>query len=382
MEIRRRYPTISTWMESCYSCQPFLLLDKDSIHNCCGVQQVDPLGPLGFALTLHPLIEKIKAELPGLTLNAWYLDDGTLMDPPEDLAAALHIVERDGASLGLHLNKSKSLLFIPEEADASQSPLPSGIPTTRRGFSLLGCPIGPPDFCKEVFQSRLVKVRAFLGALRHMGDSQLETSLLCSCLALPKVSFVLRTCPPSHICHTTVDFDSAIRESLESIVGGPLSDWSWLKASLPGSRGGFNIRSASLHAPAAFLASSSGSQPLVEQILGHPPGPPPYIRSALSTLASAAVHPDWQSLDDIDVPLRRHSLSLSIDNASFQRLLSSASSIRSRALALSSSLPHTGNWLNVVPSASLGLHLQDREFQCCLRYWLGHSSPQQSVPLS
>ena len=31
----------------------------------------------------------------------------------------------------------------------------------------------------------------------------------------------------------------------------------------------------------------------------------------------------------------------------------------------------------MVPSASLGLHLHDREFRCCLRYWLGvplHSS--------
>ena len=193
----------------------------------------------------------------------------------------------------------------------------------------------------------------------------------------PKSLFRPSHLPPSHICHTTVDFDSAIRKSLEYIVGGPLSDWSWLKASLPSSRGGLNLRSASLHAPAAFLASSSGSQPLVEQILGHPPGPPPLIRSALSTLVSAAVHPDWQSLDDIDVPLRQHSL-LSIDDASFQRLLSSAPSIRSRALAHSSSLPHAGDWLNVVPSASLGFHLQDREFQCCLCYWLVvplHSNP-------
>ena len=143
------------------------------------------------------------------------------MGHPEDLAAALHIVERDGPYLGLHLNRSKSLLFIPEEADPYQSPLPTDTPTTHRGFSLLGCPIGPPDFCEEVFRSRLVKVRASLGALRDMGDSQLETSLLRSCLALPKVSFVLRTCPPpSHICHTTVDFDSAIRESLESLWAG------------------------------------------------------------------------------------------------------------------------------------------------------------------
>ena len=142
VETRRRSSTISAWMESCYSCQPFLLLGKDSIRSCCGVQQGDPLGPLGFALTLHPRIEKIKAELPGLTLNAWYLDDGTLMGHPEDLAAAPHIVERDGPSLGLHLNRSKSLLFIPEEADASQ-----------------------------FFRSRLVKVRDSMGALRDIGDS-------------------------------------------------------------------------------------------------------------------------------------------------------------------------------------------------------------------
>ena len=54
VEIRRCIPSISAWMESCYSCQPFLLLGKDSIHSCCGVQQGDPLGPLGFALSLHP----------------------------------------------------------------------------------------------------------------------------------------------------------------------------------------------------------------------------------------------------------------------------------------------------------------------------------------
>ena len=171
-EIRHRIPSLSAWMESCYACQPFLLLGTDSIRSCVGVQQGDPLGPLGFALTLHPLIEKIRAEVPGLLLNAWYLDDGTLMGSPEDLATALRIVERDGPSLGLHLNRGKSLLFIPEDADASLSPLPPDIPISRRGFSLLGCPIGPPDFCEEVFQARLAKLKVSLGALRDMGDSQ------------------------------------------------------------------------------------------------------------------------------------------------------------------------------------------------------------------
>ena len=65
--------------------------------------------------------------------------------------------------------------------------------------------------------------------------------------------------------------------------------------------------------------------------------------------------------------------SLSVKEAIHQHLLST----RARALALLSALPHTGGWLNHVPFATLGLHLQDQEFWCCLCYWLGlplHSS--------
>ena len=60
-----------------------------------------------------------------------------------------------------------------------------------------------------------------------------------------------------------------------------------------------------------------------------------------------------------------------IDEASLNSLLVSASDTRSRALALSTSIPHAGDWLNVIPSPALGFHIQDREFRFCLQYWLG-----------
>ena len=59
VECRRRLPGLSAWMESCYSCHPLLHLGKDVIHSCCGVQQGHPLGPLGFSLTLHSIVERI-----------------------------------------------------------------------------------------------------------------------------------------------------------------------------------------------------------------------------------------------------------------------------------------------------------------------------------
>ena len=85
----------------------------------CGVEQGDPLGLLCFALPLQPIVERIKRKVPNLHINVWYLDDGTLCGSPEDLLRALEIVEEDGPPRGLSLNRSKSLIFIPQDADAS-----------------------------------------------------------------------------------------------------------------------------------------------------------------------------------------------------------------------------------------------------------------------
>ena len=154
--VREHIPGLAAWLESCYSSQPLLHLGSDTILSCCGVQQGDPLGPLGFAITLQPIVERIKAEVPGLILNSWYLDDGTLMGSAEDLAKALNIIESDGPAVGLVLNRSKSLLYIPQVDVASASPLPPDIPVTRQGFTLLGCPWPsfilrgvPPSQCGE-----------------------------------------------------------------------------------------------------------------------------------------------------------------------------------------------------------------------------------------
>ena len=110
---------------------------------------------------------------------------------------------------------------------------------------------------------------------------------------------------------------------------------------------------------------------LISDILGHSPSHPPYFNSSLSSLHVAAAKPEWAEVDGINVPLTQHNLSRAIDEASLNSLLVSASDTRSRALALSTSIPHAGDWLNVIPSPALGLHIQDQEFRFCLQYWLG-----------
>ena len=370
-EVRARIPSMAAWLECCYGAQPLLHLGEHTILSKCGVQQGDPLGPLAFALALHPIVERINREVPGLNINAWYLDDGTLCGSAEDLSAALAIVEEDGPARGLHLNRGKSLLYIPGNASSDHNPLPSDIPVNRVGFDLLGSPVGPPSFCEESMLKRVRKVQDVLDRLPDLQDSQMETTILRSCLALPKVSFALRTCPPGHIKEASSKFDNVMLEAISDLAGGPLPNWACLKASLPSSFGGLGIRRASLHAPAAYIGSLDQSRQLVARICGRVPGPSIHLAPALDAMAETVGREDWSSIADVDVPLRQRHLSKAIDQAVFVDLVSSASDSRSKALALSTAIPHAGDWLNVVPSHALGLHFHDWEFRLCLQYWLG-----------
>jgi hypothetical protein len=45
--------------------------------------------------------------------------------------------------------------------------------------------------------------------------------------------------------------------------------------------------------------------------------------------------------------------------------------LRHRALALSTSIPHAGGWLKVIPSSALGVHFHDYGYCFCLQYWVG-----------
>lgn len=212
------------------------------------------------------------------------------------------------------------------------------------------------------------QVTSSISLLPDLEDSQVEFALLRSCLSLPKLVFLLCSCPFSVIDAAIVAFDVVLRSAVSELVGSRKSDWSWLKATLPVSLGGLGIRLASYHAPAALIASVSQSAPLVSQLLGRDPPPLPFLCSAVSSLSSSAGQSSWLTLEDIDVPLKQKQLSRVIDQQRFNSLLASASSNRFKALCLSSAMAHAGDWLNAIPC---GLHFQDWEFQLCLRYWLG-----------
>ena len=143
------------------------------------------------------------------------------------------------------------------------------------------------------------------------------------------------------------------------------------------------LHRASLYAPAAFIASVVFTQDLVGAMLGLSSPFSFHFDSTLKTLAQSIGRNEWRSLGDFDFTVSQRSLFEIIDNACFEDLLRSAPDSRFRALALSSSIPHSGDWLRVIPSPQLGLHFQDREYRFCLQYWLGvrMSSLEATCPI-
>ncbi|GKA16517.1 putative reverse transcriptase domain-containing protein, partial [Tanacetum coccineum] len=106
-EVRIRCPAISRWVEFCYSNPTRLYYGNTPLWSHQGVQQGDPLGPLLFALVLHPLIRKIKDSF-SLSLHAWYLDDGTIIGDTLVVGKVLELIMEDGPRCGLHLNVDKT----------------------------------------------------------------------------------------------------------------------------------------------------------------------------------------------------------------------------------------------------------------------------------
>ena len=210
----------------------------------------------------------------------------------------------------------------------------------------------------------------------------METTFLKFCLTFPKISFSLRTCLPSYIRDTTDSFDTFMFEFLSDLVGGPLPDWSSTKASLPTSLCGLNIHRASLHSPAPYIGSVFSTQLLLSEILGYHPSHSTQLSEVFCEFSFSARHPKWSLTDAIDFPIQQRHLSKAIDQSIFYSFLSNAPSSHLKALALSSAIPHAGDWLNVVSSLALGLHLHDQEFRCSLQYWLGVNMFSVSYPCS
>ena len=127
-------------------------------------------------------------------------------------------------------------------------------PTSRR-LLLLGTPFGSLQFIANHLQSLSAQHRELLHMLPRLGDTQVA-SLLLLYTAAPRAQFALRTLAPGL---TRVAYDAAVLDTLSAVLcaeePSSLPPAASRVAQLALRRGGLGLRSAALHAPAAFWAS-------------------------------------------------------------------------------------------------------------------------------
>ncbi|XP_076885642.1 uncharacterized protein LOC143535209 [Bidens hawaiensis] len=197
-----------------------LYLGDDHIWSTTGVQQGDPLGPLFFALNLHPLVHLVQDSCK-LLFNVWYLDDGTIIGDTKEVAKALDIIRVEGPRLGLELNIKKTEVFWPScnGVKVQEGMFPRVIGRPMLGVKLLGGAVSrDAEFISELAVKRASRAVVLMSHLPHLQDPQCELLLLRSCMGVGKLLFGLRTCQPEYVGEVVSVFDNGLWGAVEDIV--------------------------------------------------------------------------------------------------------------------------------------------------------------------
>ena len=237
------------------------------------------------------------------------------------------------------------------------------------GFNLLGAPVGDISFSRDAVEDRIQKIAEIFDRLPAINDAQTEFALLRSCFSLPKLTYCLRTCDPSHLLPSYKQFDSLQFTTFSQVFGRPLDIDAKIQAFLPVKNGGVGLRSAEQHSSAAFIASNIHSRNVVDKILS-PQVTRRSLHNAFTLLQKYTGNASFTSEELLPPNSDQHSISRDID-AFYAKILLDRASPRDSARLLSLSLPHAGDFLDATPSPSLGLHLDTREFGVAMGYRLG-----------
>jgi len=359
LAVHSRIPELYAFCRSAYSQPSHLFFGSYTISSEEGAQQGDPIGPLLFCNTIHPMLTSLQSEL-----NLDYLDDVTLGGPVETVASDVAEIVRVGSEMGLSLNVGKCELIAQSDLRVTDTLLDSFIRMEVNDTVLLGAALFPGPALDREWDRRLDDLARAVDRLGVI-SSQDALILLRSSFSAPKVLHLLR-CSPSAGHPALERFDSLLRRSIQNITNSDLSDVKWLQASLPVRDGGLGVRRVSSLAIPAFLASAASTLSLQDDILSDcAKSGSDFLQSYLSawTLKFGDVpdelptkQPFWDRPGVLeDKKLVEASLNSAHQQASF----------------LAASFQHSGDWLFALPIASCGLKLDDEAVRIAVGLRLG-----------
>ena len=150
--VRTHFPSLAPWVDCCYRHDSHLFTGSDAasdqtISSSRGVQQGDPLGPVLFALAIHPVIQEALVDTErsfpaGLDICSFYLDDGLCAGDAQAVSFFLKALIRGLSRIGLVVNLAKTEVIPPCTSSQSFGPdlFPGCIWNSSASFSYLGLP--------------------------------------------------------------------------------------------------------------------------------------------------------------------------------------------------------------------------------------------------
>ena len=237
-----------------------------------GGEQGDPLMPALFALGQHAALVAVQDTLlPSEKLFA-FLDDIYAVVKPERVAEVHASLERElWVHARIHIHQGKTQFwnhggieppdcqriyaaarafdpnFVVWRGDAT-------LPTEDQGVTILGTPLGHPDFVEASLQAKSREHDTLFDRLVAVPDLQCAWLLLLFC-ASTRANYMLRMVHPELSHGFATRHDSRVWSTLTRLLGVEGSECARQRASLPFSIGGLGLRSVVRTSTAAYWSS-------------------------------------------------------------------------------------------------------------------------------
>ena len=263
-----------------YRCLPFVRLfyaqpstyvwhDGDGnahpIIQAEGGEQGDPLMPALYSLGQHSALQHTQQQLQAGERLYAYLDDVYLVVPPHRVETAYRILAHElQQHAHIQLNPAKTRVWNnsghrppnaehlgPEEWVGARE-----LPPEQQGITILGTPIGTPEFQATHLQATADQHSALLQRIPAIQDLQAEWLLLLYC-ASPRCNYLLRMLRPEITQPFAQAHDTAITLALAQLLDmRDLAPTALGIAHLPLHLGGLGLTSASLLSHSAYWADT------------------------------------------------------------------------------------------------------------------------------
>ena len=342
-----------------------------------------------FALVLRQVTRRLRERHHDLDLNAWYLDDGTLVGPRSVLSAVLQeLAGPEVRALGLELNLAKCEVWWPS-GDASFREFPPEVKRMpHEGVDILKVPVGTDGYIASRLATVVTDMERVLSKLSLLEDPHVEYTLMRSCMGACKLVYRLRAAPAGPRTQEVLErADTALRNALERTLGTGVCSNAWRQAGFRASEGGLGLRHAADAAQPAFLGGVLSAAGLVATLLGREavsvPGAPEVaaayqasldqesqreVETCVGCLTRGAV----TAADRESCPTRPQALfQKAWDGTGWRRFLGLQTNRDQQDRLEAVRRPRAGAAWACFPNEALGLKLVPKEFKTAARCWLG-----------